>query len=101
MGGSENARPIKLLCQLYDCDMPVSEELEITAVYKSGLGGNTDNLYQEKASIVFETGDALLAQSGVTASTLTLETTLASAAGIIAVQGNGIVTATGIPGDPG
>lgn len=95
-GGDSVSTPIKLISQLYDDDMPVTEEVATTAIYKSGLEGNTDNLYQEKASIVFETGDTLFEETGVSASTMTLTTTMPTAQGIIGINGDGVVSETGV-----
>lgn len=94
-GGDDHARPITLVFQAYDCGEPMSEELQIRAVYKSGLGGSINNLYQERIAITFESGDPLLSSFGNRGAAISLTEPIELTGSMVAVNDDGYVV--GLP----
>jgi hypothetical protein len=94
-GGRDVARPVTLVCQLYDCGEPLTEAVQIRAVYKSGLGGAINNLYQERVAITFETGDPLISAFGNRGAAITLTDQVDLPGRMISINRDGLVT--GLP----
>jgi hypothetical protein len=94
-GKGETARPVTIVCQLFDCGEPLTEEAAIRCVYKSGLEGTINNLYQERIAITFESGDPLLSAFGNRGAALTLTEEVDLPGRMIAINSDGVVS--GLP----
>jgi hypothetical protein len=70
-------QPLVLRYQGFDCDVPMTEEGEIVCVYSGGLEGNTDNLYAEAMSVVFQIHAPMIRSVGDNGTTLSPNTTIA------------------------
>lgn len=90
-------QPVKLLFQVFDCEMPLTHQVEFTAVYEGGLDGDYTSQFGEKIGIDFKMFDPLIYKTGNRSLELCLYSTpldLDDPDGIFYRDKNGVWTST-------
>jgi hypothetical protein len=86
---SSTPQPLKLLYSIYECDKQVCEQIEILAVYESGLEGQIESLLGEEICISLKMLDPLFKTLGNKAKTLNVFKEVTDGVGIVGTDING------------